>query len=139
VTASAGAGCRLQGPRGGLALRARASWLRPGCSRALSTHAALRPAAGELVAAKRGSPMILGIKDSRQQPRTSFSRLRDADDSRWRSSAMECWVASDTSAILEYTKKWVLGGRQGGPGGRGWGRWGGWGGWGRSSSGSGGA
>ena len=62
-------------------------------------------AAGELVAAKRGSPMILGIKDSRQQPRTSFSRLRDADDSRWRSSAMECWVASDTSAILEYTKK----------------------------------
>ncbi len=61
--------------------------------------------AGELVAAKRGSPMILGIKDSSRQMRTSFSRLRDADDSRWRSSAMECWLASDTSAILEYTKK----------------------------------
>lgn len=64
------------------------------------------PPAGELVACKRGSPMILGIKEGiSSERRTSFNRLMDALEPRFRSTALECWVASDASAILEHTKK----------------------------------
>lgn len=62
---------------------------------------------GELVACKRGSPMILGIKDpsGSTQRRTSFNRIHDAGDKKWRSEAIECWVASDASAVVEHTKR----------------------------------
>lgn len=62
---------------------------------------------GELVACKRGSPMILGIKEGPNARRTSFNSIKDADDRRWRSSSLECWIASDASAILEHTKRVV--------------------------------
>ena len=60
---------------------------------------------GELVACKRGSPMILGIRDPTGQRRASFNRLKDADDKKWRQEAIECWVASDASAVVEHTKR----------------------------------
>jgi len=65
---------------------------------------------GELVACKRGSPLILGVKESHSamERRTSFNRLVDADETRWRAAALECWVASDASALLEHTKKVVV-------------------------------
>lgn len=62
---------------------------------------------GELVACKRGSPMIFGVKDNPSARRTSFNSIKDADDRKWRSSSLECWVASDASAILEHTKRVV--------------------------------
>lgn len=60
---------------------------------------------GELVACKRGSPMILGIREPSEQRRSSFNRLRDADDKKWRQESIECWVASDASAVIEHTKR----------------------------------
>uniref|UniRef100_A0A7S0WPK8 glutamine--fructose-6-phosphate transaminase (isomerizing) n=1 Tax=Chlamydomonas leiostraca TaxID=1034604 RepID=A0A7S0WPK8_9CHLO len=63
---------------------------------------------GELVACKRGSPLILGIKDALGVRRTSFSRIRDADDKKWRSTNMECWIASDASAVVEHTKRVIV-------------------------------
>mmetsp|Transcript_12034 Transcript_12034/g.21332 ORF Transcript_12034/g.21332 Transcript_12034/m.21332 type:complete len:702 (-) Transcript_12034:208-2313(-) len=63
---------------------------------------------GQLVACKRGSPLILGIKDGANVRRTSFSRIRDAEDAHWRSTAIECWVASDASAVVEHTKRVIV-------------------------------
>ncbi len=62
---------------------------------------------GELIACKRGSPMILGVRDVHvidRQP--SFNRLRDhtTDKEHW-SGAMECWIASDASAVVEHTNR----------------------------------
>ncbi len=37
--------------------------------------------------------------------RTSFNRIREADEKAWRSTAIECWVASDASAVVEHTKR----------------------------------
>lgn len=65
---------------------------------------------GELVACKRGSPLILGIRDPAvgSARRTSFNRLRDAGDKKWRSESIECWVASDASAVIEHTKRVIV-------------------------------
>lgn len=77
---------------------------------------------GELVACKRGSPMILGIRthDKSSTPgftatssmvgvrRDSFNCVSDALDERWRSEELECWVASDASAVIEHTKKVIV-------------------------------
>lgn len=64
---------------------------------------------GELVACKRGSPMILGIKDGTGHRRTSLNRIREGDDDKaWRSGAIECWVASDASAVVEHTKRVII-------------------------------
>ncbi|KAJ9519758.1 hypothetical protein QJQ45_013440 [Haematococcus lacustris] len=60
---------------------------------------------GQLVACKRGSPLILGIRDPLGVRRTSFSRIQDATDKKWRSTSIECWVASDASAVVEHTKR----------------------------------
>ena len=57
---------------------------------------------GEMVACKRGSPLILGIKEVAIRGRSSFGRdgnKRKAD------SALECFVASDASAVVEHTKQ----------------------------------
>ena len=57
------------------------------------------------MACKRGSPLILGVRDPGSGRRTSFNRLKEASDKRWRSESMECWLASDASALLEHTKR----------------------------------
>jgi glucosamine--fructose-6-phosphate aminotransferase (isomerizing) len=77
---------------------------------------------GEMVACKRGSPMIVGIKeggpDSSKAANgssggsngglgraASITRLRDQyNDSHW-TGALEAWVASDASAVIEHTKR----------------------------------
>jgi glucosamine--fructose-6-phosphate aminotransferase (isomerizing) len=87
---------------------------------------------GEMVACKRGSPMIVGIKEG-APPRgagsscggaksgggaahangnavsvtrsASITRLRDQyNDNHWR-GPLEAWVASDASAVIEHTKR----------------------------------
>mmetsp|Transcript_5978 Transcript_5978/g.15895 ORF Transcript_5978/g.15895 Transcript_5978/m.15895 type:complete len:698 (-) Transcript_5978:1845-3938(-) len=63
---------------------------------------------GEMVACKRGSPLILGIKDPNSLGRGSFSHIRDAGDKKWRSGAIECWLASDASAVVEHTKRVIV-------------------------------
>lgn len=73
---------------------------------------------GELVACKRGSPMIVGIKEGPDGSSSSskvssgglgraasITRLRDQyNDSHW-TGALEAWVASDASAVIEHTKR----------------------------------
>lgn len=39
--------------------------------------------------------------------RFSFHNVHDAGDKRWRSGAIECWLASDASAVVEHTKRRV--------------------------------
>lgn len=51
--------------------------------------------------------MILGIKEEPGARRASFSRLRDAADTKWRHEAIECFIASDASAVIEHTKRCV--------------------------------
>ena len=51
--------------------------------------------------------MILGIREAAGVRRMSFNRIKDSADSKWRSTAIECFIASDASAILEHTKRWV--------------------------------
>ncbi|KAG2485969.1 hypothetical protein HYH03_015293 [Edaphochlamys debaryana] len=63
---------------------------------------------GELVACKRGSPMILGIREAPGTRRTSFNRLHDAADTKWRHESIECFIASDASAVIEHTKKVIV-------------------------------
>lgn len=63
---------------------------------------------GELVACKRGSPLILGIREAPGVRRSSFTRLRDASDTRWRQESIECFIASDASAVIEHTKKVIV-------------------------------
>lgn len=62
---------------------------------------------GELVACKRGSPLILGVRidESRRHPTSPTSM------SSWgmpRVEALECFLASDASAVVEHTKKVVV-------------------------------
>lgn len=37
----------------------------------------------------------------------SFTHMRDAGDKKWRTGAIECWLASDASAVVEHTKRCV--------------------------------
>lgn len=47
--------------------------------------------------------MILGVKDGHtSKRRVSF---KEAAEHNFNSTALECWIASDASAILEHTKK----------------------------------
>lgn len=63
---------------------------------------------GEMVACKRGSPLIFGLKDVGNARRTSFNRLKDAGDKKWRTESIEAWVASDASAVIEHTKRVII-------------------------------
>ncbi|MEW5310842.1 MAG: hypothetical protein WDW38_002603 [Sanguina aurantia] len=64
---------------------------------------------GELVACKRGSPLIIGILEAPKSPKTgSFVRVGDAAAQRWRESSMECWIASDATAVVEHTKRVIV-------------------------------
>ena len=58
---------------------------------------------GELVACKRGSPLILGVKDPHM--RSSRSSLpRSPGGLREPGQPLECFLASDASAVVEHTK-----------------------------------
>lgn len=59
---------------------------------------------GEMVACKRGSPLILGI---RAAPDGSTTRLASVHDESLSHAAesLECFIASDASAVVEHTKK----------------------------------
>lgn len=61
---------------------------------------------GEMVACKRGSPLILGIREA---PDGSSVRLASVHDESLSHAAesLECFVASDASAVVEHTKKCV--------------------------------
>lgn len=64
---------------------------------------------GELVACKRGSPLILGIKETpvHNMKRTSSTLISDVREIRKRPAgeAFEAFVASDASAVVEHTKR----------------------------------
>ena len=66
---------------------------------------------GELVACKRGSPLILGIKEQPVPGRSTSQALDHMDDTRKRHAeeAFEAFLASDASAVVEHTKKCVGG------------------------------
>ena len=66
---------------------------------------------GELVACKRGSPLILGIKAAPVHDSPAKLRASAADHGAMRSmagDALECFLASDASAFVEHTKKVVV-------------------------------
>ena len=67
---------------------------------------------GELVACKRGSPLILGIKETpvHNLKRTSSSLISDLREIRKRPAgeAFEAFVASDASAVVEHTKRFGM-------------------------------
>jgi glutamine---fructose-6-phosphate transaminase (isomerizing) len=66
---------------------------------------------GELVACKRGSPLILGIKASPVHDSPAKLRVSAGDVGAMRSmagDALECFLASDASAFVEHTKKVVV-------------------------------
>ena len=52
-------------------------------------------------------PILPYMQDGAGHRRTSFNRLQDAEDKKWRSTAIECWIASDASAVVEHTKRCV--------------------------------
>ena len=66
---------------------------------------------GELVACKRGSPLILGIKAAPVHDSPAKLRASAGDHGAMRSmagDALECFLASDASAFVEHTKKVVV-------------------------------
>lgn len=57
---------------------------------------------GEMVACKRGSPLIMGIREV-PNVRKLF-RTSDARSKLLASESLECYIASDASAVVEHTK-----------------------------------
>ncbi len=63
---------------------------------------------GELVAAKKGSPLIIGIKDRHvQQVNGQFTSGQQHGGTHG-GRQFECFLASDASAVIEHTKRYVL-------------------------------
>ena len=62
---------------------------------------------GELVACKRGSPLILGIRETPTGRGIRLSSVHDAREQHL-AGALECFVASDASAVVEHTKQCAL-------------------------------
>ena len=62
---------------------------------------------GELVACKRGSPMIVGVKEGKGalDRVSSIGHIKERYEKQHWSSGIECWVASDASAVIEHTKR----------------------------------
>jgi glucosamine--fructose-6-phosphate aminotransferase (isomerizing) len=58
---------------------------------------------GELVACKRGSPLLLGIKESSRPALSSPMRRSGLPG-----ESLEAFIASDASAFVEHTKQYVL-------------------------------
>lgn len=66
---------------------------------------------GELIACKRGSPLILGIKAAPvhfSPIKRTVSSTDNESMQTMEADALECFVASDASAFLEHTKKVVI-------------------------------
>ena len=66
---------------------------------------------GELVACKRGSPLIMGIKAAPVHFSPIKRTVSSSDNESMRAmeaDALECFIASDASAFLEHTKKAVV-------------------------------
>mmetsp|Transcript_5302 Transcript_5302/g.14779 ORF Transcript_5302/g.14779 Transcript_5302/m.14779 type:complete len:713 (-) Transcript_5302:38-2176(-) len=61
---------------------------------------------GEMVACKRGSPLIMGIKET---PKSTIlmQRTSEARSKRHAQESLECYIASDASAVVEHTKQVV--------------------------------
>lgn len=55
---------------------------------------------GEMVACKRGSPLILGLKEAADRRPSSASPQK-----RRAAHTLEAFIASDASAMVEHTKK----------------------------------
>ncbi|KAK9805778.1 hypothetical protein WJX73_008652 [Symbiochloris irregularis] len=62
---------------------------------------------GELVATKRGSPLIIGIKNAVTRGRSSWGSM-DGSGKRAATGALECFIASDASAVVEHTKQVIV-------------------------------
>ena len=58
---------------------------------------------GELVACKRGSPLLLGVKTAAKTPHASPKRPVTTVD-----GAFEAFIASDASAFVEHTNQYAL-------------------------------
>ena len=64
---------------------------------------------GEMVACKRGSPLILGVRAAPPSPGVRPQALLEADAADGSRAAgapaLECFLASDASAVVEHTKR----------------------------------
>lgn len=59
---------------------------------------------GEMVACKRGSPLILGIREAPDGASVRLASVHDESLSH-AAESLECFIASDASAVVEHTKK----------------------------------
>jgi glucosamine--fructose-6-phosphate aminotransferase (isomerizing) len=66
---------------------------------------------GELVAAKKGSPLLFGMDfhaDDNTLLERSFGAAADSDDDKWLHGHLKCYIASDASAIVEHTRNAIV-------------------------------
>lgn len=62
---------------------------------------------GELMACKRGSPLVLGVKESSIQGVTNKADVGPMQPYKWGAgNALEVFVASDVNALVEHTKRY---------------------------------
>jgi glutamine---fructose-6-phosphate transaminase (isomerizing) len=59
---------------------------------------------GELVCCRKGSPVVLGLKDSAAASMRRFVRIRDYKGDCFGKHCLECFIASDDKAIIENTR-----------------------------------
>lgn len=59
---------------------------------------------GELVCCRKGSPLVLGLKDSAKADRRRFGSMRDTQSKCFGNDSLECIIASDDKAIIEHTR-----------------------------------
>ena len=60
---------------------------------------------GELIACKRGSPLLLGVKEGIIETVTTTELPFECPHMWGRGPALEVFVASDANAVIEHTKK----------------------------------
>eukprot|EP00803_Ostreobium_quekettii_P007601 evm.model.scf_98.2 EVM.evm.TU.scf_98.2 scf_98:6056-11396(+) len=63
---------------------------------------------GEVVACKCGSPLILGVKEEGPNLLDRNFKFADGPSDLCRRPSMECWLASDATAMIEHTKKVIV-------------------------------
>jgi glutamine---fructose-6-phosphate transaminase (isomerizing) len=59
---------------------------------------------GELVCCRKGSPVVLGLKDSAKASRRRYGRMRESQTKCFDDDTLECFIASDDKAIIEHTR-----------------------------------
>ena len=59
---------------------------------------------GELVCCRKGSPIVLGLKDSAKASRRRFGSMRESQSDCYGNDTLECFIASDDKAIIEHTR-----------------------------------